>query len=66
MLLMIVQYLPAVLLGAGVLLGGTSLTLRLVRKDKLTPRAKGQVFFWGSVGFWSTVIGSFMILEKFF
>ncbi len=66
MLLTIVQYLPAVLLGMGFLLGGTSLTLRVFRKDKLSPRARGQVFFWGAVGFWSTVIGSFMVLEKFF
>jgi FtsH-binding integral membrane protein len=65
MLLTLIQYLPAVLLGTGLLLGGGSLALRLFRKDKLSPRVRGQVFFWGAVGFWSMVIASFMVLEKF-
>lgn len=64
MLIRIVQYLPVLLLGSGFLLGTGSLVLRLARKDKLTPRARGLVFFWGTVGFWSLVIGAFMILEK--
>lgn len=64
MLLRIVQYLPVLLIAGGLLLGIGSVALRLVKKEQLTPRRRSLVFFWGSVGFWSTVIGAFMIFEK--
>lgn len=64
MLLRIVQYLPVLLIASGLLLGVGSFALRFARKEKLTPRGRSLVFFWGSVGFWSTIIGAFMIFEK--
>jgi ABC-type transport system involved in cytochrome c biogenesis permease subunit len=64
MLFRLLQFLPYLLLLVGLVLGVGGLVLRIVRRDKLTPRAKGQVFFWGSVGFWSLVIGGFMFLEQ--
>ena len=64
MLLRIVQYLPVLLIAVGLVLGIGSVVLRVVRKGALTPRTRGLVFFWGAVGFWSMVIGGFMIFEK--
>lgn len=64
MLLRIVQYLPILLITVGLLLGVGSLVVRKVKKEQLTPRRRSLVFFWGSVGFWATVIGTFMIFEK--
>lgn len=64
MLLRIVQYLPVLLIAVGLVLGVGSVVLRIVRKGSLTPRSRSLVFFWGSVGFWSIVIGGFMIFEK--
>lgn len=64
MLLRIVQFLPLLLIGQGLLLGGGSVAYRIVRKSRLTPMARGQTFFWGSLGFWSLVIGAFMIGEQ--
>lgn len=66
MLLLILNYLSLFLLIAGViLLGGGALFVK-ARKGRLTPRLKSQLFFWRSLGFWSLVIGGFMIAEKFF
>ena len=64
MLLNIIQYLPRFLILIGLLLGVGAAVMRIVRKEKLSARARGHVFFWGSVGFWSVTIGAFMILEK--
>lgn len=66
MLFALLKYLSLFLIVGGLVLlvGGTALTR--VRKDRLTPRMKGQLFFWRSVGFWSLIIGAFMIAEKFF
>jgi hypothetical protein len=64
MLFQILQLLSPTLLLVGLVLGVGGLAVRIVRRDKLTPRQKGQLFFWGSVGFWSFVIGAFMVLEK--
>lgn len=64
MLLRIVQYLPVLLIAAGLVLGVGSVVLRIVKKGSLTPRTRSLTFFWGSVGFWSMVIAGFMIFEK--
>ena len=34
------------------------------KKNSITPRAKSWLFFTKSMGFWSLLIGSFMIVEK--
>ncbi len=64
MLLRIVQYLPVLLIGSGLIVGIGSLVVRFTRKDKLAPRGRSLLFFWSAVSFWALVIGAFMIFEK--
>lgn len=58
------NYLALILLVAGVLwlLGGT-LWAR-VRARRLSAMGKRWIFFFRSLGFWSLVIGGFMVAEK--
>lgn len=66
MLLLILNYLSLFLILVGLVLAVGGTVLAKVREDRLTPRMKAWLFFWRSLGFWSLVIGAFMIAEKFF
>jgi len=66
MLFKLLNYLPLLLLFLGVIGGiGGGIAYFTMRK-KLAPGPRGQLWFWSSTGFWSLLIGTFMICEKFF
>lgn len=64
MLNVIANYLSLIMVVLGLTgwLGGVFVGKR--KKNSITPRAKSWLFFTKSMGFWSLVIGSFMIIEK--
>ncbi len=63
MLIFLLNYLPLILLAAGVVL----IVLRpvvLKTGKPITALLRKQLWFWQAVGFWALVIGAFMIGEK--
>jgi hypothetical protein len=65
MLNLLSSYLAPTLLGLGFLLLVPGSFVSFAMRKKLSPRAKGHLWFWRSVGFWSLIIGGFMVLQKF-
>lgn len=64
MLLLLLNYLSLFLLIIGLMLTAGGFLLARRRKDNVSPRMKSWLFFWRTIGFWSLVIGGFMIGEK--
>lgn len=64
MLNVIANYLSLILVVLGLASWMMAVVWGRLKKNSVTPRAKSWLFFTKSMGFWSLVIGSFMIAEK--
>jgi hypothetical protein len=63
MLIFLLNYLPIILLAAGLILVVVRPVVLKTGKP-ITALARKQLWFWQAVGFWALVIGAFMIGEK--
>ena len=48
----------------GVLLLIPLSVVAMVKKSTLSPRAKGHLWFWRTIGFWCLAIGTFMVASN--
>ena len=59
------NFLAPTLLIVGFLLLVPLSVVSLAKRKTLSARARGHLWFWRTVGFWSLTIGAFMVLQKF-